>query len=158
MSLLALVATFYQLYLQRVHNEKSLTPLVQINLTDNAGLINVHVQNNGVGPFIVEKLTFVKDGKTYDNIQQCLSLSPRAYQHISVNESVKKVLLPGAFLEVFSKQFDLNATKDEIEDVRKELAALTLKVEGRDIYKNGSTTERKLTWFVRHSEPVSMPV
>ena len=34
-SILALLATFYQLYLQRVHNEKSLKPLGQLDLYDS---------------------------------------------------------------------------------------------------------------------------
>lgn len=149
-SLLALLATFYQLYLQRVHNEKSLKPLVQINLTDDAGLIYVHIQNNGVGPFLVEKFLFSKNGRVYSNIRDCLKLSPRFYQYIPINESVKKVVPPGTYLEVFSKQFDGKVTDSEIDDVRHQLAVLKLKVEGRDIYNNRIVVERDFCWFERH--------
>ena len=149
-SLLALLATFYQLYLQRVHNEKSLKPLVQIDLLDRDRLLYVHIQNNGVGPLIVEKLTFVKDDKHYDKIEQCLSLSPRSYQHITVSDSVQKVVLAGAYLEVFAKQFSEDM-QDQMDDVRQQLASLKIKVESRDIYNNKMTVERDLLWFIRHN-------
>lgn len=58
-SLLALLATFYQLHLQRVHNEKSLKPLAQIDLVDRDKL-SVHIPNNGVGPMIVETIFYLK--------------------------------------------------------------------------------------------------
>lgn len=148
--LLALIGTFYQLYLQRVHNEKSLRPLVQIDLTDHERLLYVHVQNNGVGPYIVERLVFFKDDKTYFNIEDCLDLSPRTYQHISVTETVKKVVPPGMFLQVFSHRFDEKCSDQEINDVRQQLAVLKLKVEGRDIYNNRITAKRELSWFMRH--------
>lgn len=149
-SLLALLATFYQLYLQRVHNEKSLKPLAQIDLMDRDKLLYVHIQNNGVGPLVVEKLAFVKDDKRYHNIEHCLSLSPRSYQHILITESVKKVVLAGGYIEVFSKQFSEEDTHEKMDDVRQQLASLKLKVEGRDIYSNKVTVERDLIWFIRY--------
>lgn len=99
-SLLALLATFYQLYLQRVHNEKSLRPIAQIGIMDRDKVLHVHIENNGVGPLIIEKLTFFKNGKSYSDIEPCLTLNPRSYQHISVTEFAKKVVLPGSYDEV----------------------------------------------------------
>ena len=63
-SVFALIATFYQLYLQRVHNEKSLKPLGQIYFSDRDKTILVQVLNNGLGPLIIDRLTFKKS----DNI------------------------------------------------------------------------------------------
>lgn len=150
-SLLALLATFYQLYLQRVHNEKSLKPLAQIDLLDRDRLLYVHIQNNGVGPLVVEKLTFIKDDKQYHNIEYCLSLNPRSYQHILISEFVQKVVLAGSYLEVFSKQFSAEDTHEQMDDIRQELASLKLRVEGRDIYDNKVSVERDLHWFTRHN-------
>jgi hypothetical protein len=136
--------------LQRVHNEKSLKPLIQIDWADRHNLIYVHVQNNGVGPFIIEKLTFTIDGKCYSNIEDCLELDPRSYQHISINGSITKVILPGNYFEVFSMQRRENDSDREIDNVRQQLSVLSLKVEGRDIYNNKIVTERDLTCFMRH--------
>ena len=149
-SLLALLATFYQLHLQRAHNEKSLQPLAQIDLLDREKLLHVRIQNNGVGPLIIEKLTFSKDGKSYSSIKDCLELSPRTYQHLSTVESANKVLLPGAYLEIFSTLFEEGDTDEEMDRARNQLAVLRLRMEGRDIYNNKVTAERDLHWFVRH--------
>ena len=103
LSILALLATCYQLYLQRVHNEKSVKPLVQIDLMDNNGILFIHVQNNGVGPMIVDRLTFTKVQQTYSRIQDCIDIDPTTYNHIEITDTNKKILIPGGFLEVFSK-------------------------------------------------------
>lgn len=148
--LLALLATFYQLYLQRVHNEKSLKPLAQIDLMDRKKLLYVHIQNNGVGPLIVEKLTFFKNGKSYSNIEDCLELNPKSYQHLLISDSIQKVVLTGSYLEIFSKQFEESDTDETMDHVRQQLAALKLRVDGRDIYNNKVTAERDLHWVIRH--------
>jgi hypothetical protein len=150
LSILALLATFYQLYLQRIRNEKSVKPLLQINLTDHNGLIYVHVQNNGLGPVIIERLIFLKDGLPHNDIKNCLEFDSKQYQHVTINESVKKVIPHGTYMEVFSKQFESNFTKDEIDNIRRQLAALQLEVEGRDIYDHKISAKRDLSWFVRH--------
>ena len=149
LSLIALLATFYQLHLQRVHNEKSLKPLVQIDLVDRHKLIGVHIQNNGVGPLIIERLTFFKNDKRYANIQDCLEFHPKSYQYIPITDSSKKVVLPGAYLEVFSTRLAEQA-KEDMDDVRQQLSILKLKMEGRDIYNNRVMAERDLHWFARH--------
>jgi len=149
LSILALLATFYQLYLQRLHNEKSVKPLIQINLTDQNGLLYVHVQNNGLGPVILEKLVFTKAGQTYTDITQCLELNPKEYQRVIISGSVK-VVLPGEYLEVFSKQFREDISASVIDDARHQLADLKLTVLGRDIYDHKITIERNLKWFKRH--------
>ncbi|HVW96132.1 MAG TPA: hypothetical protein VHA56_09210 [Mucilaginibacter sp.] len=150
LSLLALLATYYQAHLQRVHNGKSVKPLIQITLTDDKGLIFIHIQNNGLGPAIVERLTFIKNGQVYHDIKDSLTLNPSHYQHIVVNEAVNKVILPGTYLEVFSKQFDVATENVELDTIRNELATIKLTVEGRDIYDKKIETERDLIWFLRH--------
>ncbi|MEM6359405.1 MAG: hypothetical protein AAF731_04900 [Bacteroidota bacterium] len=147
---MALLATFYELHLQRRHNEKSLQPIAQIAITDRGRLLSIHIENNGVGPLIVEKLTFTKDGKHYTNIEDCLDLDPRSYQHISVSESDKKVILPGSYEEVFSMEFSEGYTDKEMDSARQQLATLKLRVDGRNIYQNKVTVERELQWFIRH--------
>lgn len=149
-SVSALLATFYQLYLQRVHNEKSLQPLGQIDLSDRNRRIAVCVTNNGMGPMIIDRLTFFKEGNSYDSIERCLSLDPRSYKRIPINDSVKKVVLPGASLEVFVTEFETDEEEVQIENARKQLSSITIRVNCRDIYDNRFTFERNLGWFSRH--------
>lgn len=149
-SVLALLATFYQLYLQRVHNEKSLKPLGQVDLLDQNRQLTLWVANNGMGPMIIDRLTFFLEGNAYTNIDDCLHLAPRSYRRILINKSVKKIILPDAYLEVFATEFDPHEDEGQIENVRKQLTPITLKVEYRDIYENKFILERNLDWFSRH--------
>lgn len=148
-SVLALLATFYQLYLQRLHNEKSLKPLGQIDLVDSKTQIYVYIQNSGLGPLILDKLIFVRDNKEYTKISDCLDLDTKSYWHMLVTDTVKKVVLPNSHFIVFEKNIE-NYISDDIDYIRKQLASITLKVAYRDIYDNKFSFERNLEWFSRH--------
>ncbi|WP_421828343.1 hypothetical protein [Larkinella sp.] len=149
-SILALLATFYQLYLQRMHNEKSLKPLGQIDLPDYKKQVAVHIRNNGLGPLILDRLTFIKDDQQYTSIDNCLDLDPRSYMRMAISDTVKRVVLPNAHLVVFETQFEDHEGEIEIDQARMQLASITLKVEGRDIYDNKVTLERSFQWFARY--------
>lgn len=149
-SVLALLATFYQLYLQRVHNEKSLKPLGQITLDDRSHTISVRLYNNGLGPLIVDRLTFVRGDNIYSSIKDCLDLDPKAYNHASMDDLVKRVILANSYLTVFEKSLESH-TEAEADHIRKQLAPITLKAEGRDIYDNKIVIERNFKWFARYS-------
>ncbi|PKK36763.1 hypothetical protein BWI96_10345 [Siphonobacter sp. SORGH_AS_0500] len=145
-SLLALFATFYQLYLQRSHNEKSVRPFGQIDLEDRKGHMAVWISNNGLGPMILDELRFYKNGKTYEAIKDCLELDARSYTSISVGDSVQKIILPNAQLIVF----ETRVYEDKINEVREQLALITVEARFRDIYDNRSSINRDLKWFLRH--------
>ncbi|MFC5410862.1 hypothetical protein ACFPMF_16200 [Larkinella bovis] len=145
-----MLATFYQLYLQRLHNEKSLKPLGQIDLPDYNKQVAVHIRNNGLGPLIIDRLTFIKDGQPYPTIDDCLELDPRSYMRMFINDRVKRVVLPNAYLVVFETQFEVDESEAEIDRAREQLAPITLKVEGRDIYDNKIMLERDFQWFSRY--------
>ncbi|WP_077920530.1 hypothetical protein [Spirosoma sp. 209] len=149
-SILALLATFYQLYLQRVHNEKSLKPLAQIDLPDHGKQLAVYIRNHGLGPLIIDQLVFTKEGKQYKVINDCLNLDPRSYMHISVNKTMKRIVLPNAHLVVFETNFDEHEGVAERDYARRQLAGITLQVVFRDIYDNPMTIERDFEWFGRY--------
>ncbi|RDB07816.1 hypothetical protein DVG78_01815 [Runella aurantiaca] len=146
-STLALLATFYQLYLQRVHNEKSLKPLGQIDVVDHRSRIYIYIRNNGMGPMIIDRLTFTKAEQQYTNLEDCLELDRRSYMSISTGDKLKRVVLPNAHLIVFETQFEDHEDEAEKDTVRKQLAPISLKAECRDIYDNKIIFERTLEWF-----------
>lgn len=148
-SLLALLATFYQLYLQRIHNEKSLKPLGQIDIEDRKNHLFVYIQNNGLGPLIIDKVIFIKDGKEFETITECLKLDPKSFWHISLKGTDKKVILPNSHLVVFDKNTE-NESIEKIDEIREELCLITIKVNCRDIYDNKISFKRHLEWFSRH--------
>ncbi|SFF14656.1 hypothetical protein SAMN05216167_1318 [Spirosoma endophyticum] len=125
-------------------------PLGQIDLPDHKKKVAVHIRNNGLGPLIIDRLTFVKDGQLYTTIEDCLDLDPRSYMRVSINDVVKRVVLPNAHLVVFETQFEDHESEVEIDHARKQLAPITLKVAGRDIYDNQIKLERDFHWFSRY--------
>lgn len=151
-ALLALLATCYQLYLQRVHNEKSLRPLGQIDFLDKQRTLRVRLCNNGIGPLIIEKITFLKDGKKYFVISDCLDLNPRSYMHLRTSESARTVIYPASELIIFETTFDVDEPEEKIDDARGQLSTLALVVKGRDIYNNKLTIKRDFGWFDTRGE------
>ncbi len=101
-------------------------------------------------PMIIDGLTFFKNGNSYTNIEHCLTLAPGSYSNLLINEYVKKVILPNSSLQVFAAELEPREEETEIENVRKQLTPITLKVDYRDIYDHKFTLERSLEWFSRH--------
>lgn len=149
-SVLALLGLFFQVYLQRTHNEKSLKPLGQIDFRDRQDLLYVRVSNNGVGPMILDRLCFIKDGKSYTAIEECLQLERRSYSRLDGHESVRKVILPNSSLTIFEASLTPQESETALNHVRDQLSPITLKVEFHDIYDNKMTIERDFQWFSRH--------
>lgn len=145
-----MLATFYQLYLQRLHNEKSLKPLGQIVLEDRQQVIAVHLRNNGLGPLIIDRITCRKNGVVYTSIEACLNLEQKSYMYASTNDSVTRIVLPNSFLTIFETRFDDHESEADINNARRQLAPISVKVEFRDIYDNKMAVEREYQWFARH--------
>ena len=155
-SLLVLFLTVYQAYLQRTYNRKSVRPLIQIDLGDHDNKLYVYIRNNGLGPMIIDKLTFTKGGKSYDYIKDCLDMPSTSYMYVLINETVKRVVLPNTYLLVFEKVFGDLVQESEIDLVRKQLTPINLKVSYRDIYDKKFSFVRDLDWFSRHLKPDSV--
>ncbi len=146
-ALLALLATFYQLYLQRVHNEKSLRPLGQIDFRDKERTLRVRISNNGIGPLIIEKIIYTKNGKKFAIISDCLTLNPRSYAHLRTSESARTVIYPASNLVIFETTFESDEPEELIDEARIQLSSLSVVVIGRDIYNNKITIKRDFAWF-----------
>lgn len=125
-------------------------PLAQIDLVDKNEKLAIHIQNSGVGPLIVTKVSFVKGTITHTGINGCLTLDPKSFQHTEISESTQKFIMAGAHLEIFSTIFDNSDTQEFQDEIRRELASIDVVVETQDIYKNKNNIERSLAWFKRH--------
>jgi len=56
---------------------------------------------------IIDRVTFIKDGISSANIEDCLNLNPKSYMHDVIEaETVQKIILPGAHHEIFNSVFD----------------------------------------------------
>lgn len=148
-SVLTLLALIYQLYQQRVHNANSLKPLAQIKFVDQKTQLAVQVENCGMGPMIIDSLSFSKQGKTFPKIGECLDLAPRSYFSVSLDSEIKKVLLPNQQMDVFEKEIT-SLTQEEIDCVKSKLSVIGVSLVYRDIYNNRFSAKRNLEWFSRH--------
>ncbi|RRA99223.1 hypothetical protein EHT25_26780 [Larkinella rosea] len=149
-SVLAFLVTVGQWHLQRVHNEKSVKPLGQVYFWDRDKTIAVRVVNNGLGPLIIDQLTFNKSGISYLRIEDCVDLDPTSYRRISANDSVQRVILPNSHLTIFETIFEDSDCDAYMDRVRLELSAISLNVNCRDIYDNKIGLERSFQWFSRY--------
>lgn len=136
-----MLATCFQLYLQRVHNQKSVKPLAQIAFTDQNNLLAVRLHNNGLEPLIVSGFALHKNSVSHSSTDDCLALDPKTYWHVAVNDAVQRVILPNSYLTVFEKNLEKH-TDEKKNDVRKQLTPLTLQVHYCDIYDREFTIER----------------
>lgn len=150
-SICALGLTVYQAFLQRIHNIKSIKPLCQIDLGDYKEKIYVYIKNSGVGPMIIDKITFTKAGQHFSAISDCLVLDSKSYQHIEIGDANTKAVTPDSFLVVFEKNIE-NLPDEYISQTRKQLTPITVKVNYRDIYDNKFNFEKSLGWFSRHAK------
>ena len=100
---------------------------------------------------IVDKLTFLKGNERYAVIKEAIRLDTTTYLSISIDEVVKKVLLPGNSLEIFSTHFSEDYPAEKVVFIRAELSELSVRADGRDIYNNKVSIERSLSWFARHA-------
>lgn len=145
-----MLVTLGQWHLQRVHNAKSVKPLGQIYFWDRDKTIAIRIVNNGLGPLIIDRLTFSKSDTIYSSIDECLELDARSYMHALLNDSVQRVVLPNSHLTVFETQFKDDEGEDRMNHVRKQLSSIILKVEGQGIYDNKIILERDFQWFARY--------
>lgn len=134
-----------------VHNEKSLKPLGQIYLWDRDKTISVRVLNNGLGPLIIDRLTFKKSDATYASLEDLLDLDPKSYMRVSGDDSVKRVILPDSALTIFDATLQDGESECNLDHIRRQLALITLTVEAQDIYDHKVVIERDFKWFSRHS-------
>ncbi|WP_229379718.1 hypothetical protein [Fibrella forsythiae] len=100
---------------------------------------------------IVDRLTFIKNGKSYTTIETCLQLDRRSYARLDGYESMRKVILPNSFLTVFETSFEAQEGEAAIDQARQQLAPITLRVDFHDIYDNPMTIQRDSHWFLRYT-------
>ncbi|MEZ0611375.1 hypothetical protein ACAW74_22885 [Fibrella sp. WM1] len=133
-----------------MHNEKSLKPLGQIYLIDSTRYVSVQLLNNGLGPLIIDRLAFKVGNTIYSSIRDCLTFDPKSYMHGSSEDVVQKVILPNAALTVFEATLKAGESENNLDQIRKQLALITVIAHCRDIYDNKIILERSSRWFVRH--------
>ncbi len=153
-SLVSIMLTFISLWMQRVHNFKSVTPIASIPIGDYENMIEVKLRNTGVGPLMVEKFLVYQGKKTKNNIIDWMPDPPNGMQwETFYNDLTDLCIPPGDTANLIRLSGNPNNQKFSRfrNKVRQALAALRVQVEYKDIYnRKMPIKERDLSWFGRH--------
>ena len=127
--------------LQRTHNIKSVTPILQVGQWDYENVICVDLRNSGAGIAIVKRITVTN--KT-DESKNCIydwlpSKLPGTMNYEKYWTGYKDfVLLPNQVIELIRIPIDTSNTaqKKKREEIRSILRQLTIHIAYEDIYNN----------------------
>jgi hypothetical protein len=135
--------------MQRAHNFKSLSPIAQIDIGDFPRAMYVHIQNKGVGPMTIRRLTFFTGDDRSEVVERFIPLEPREYLHTNITNGVQKSILSQEKFVVFHLNVS-DASEAQKVLLRKRLAGITVQVDYVDIYNRKFRCSRELDFFIRH--------
>ncbi|WP_321448408.1 hypothetical protein [uncultured Cohaesibacter sp.] len=141
---------------QMLHNRLSVRPIAQISFGDYENELSVAISNMGMGPLIIDKVVFDKEGEGSFVDQPLVSLMPDLPAGLTWRDfsTVSAGTVISAQSEKFLVVLDLDdKDNDHVEaadQVRRELGKITISCHYSDLYKRRQpVTNRKLDWFVR---------
>lgn len=141
---------------QEDHDKMSVRPLVYIAVGDYEDRIYVKIQNNGVGPLILKRIT-IEGASEPDNplIYAMPELPPRAAWTNFIEDISGRSVPPGGEVFLVDLKESSSASRAYFtlarDKVRLALGTLTVKIEHTDIYdQHLPVAVRKLNWFHRH--------
>lgn len=153
--LIALLFTGFSLKVQHQHNILSIKPIAIFSVGDYENQLAVHLQNKGVGPLIIKKLSFVNEkgrrensiidlfGTEFENVVWDTFVDDIDGWAVLPNESKTLIRLNG---DPSDQEFCLMRNK-----VRKVLSTIQAELIYLDIYGNKMPMKvRKLDFFARH--------
>jgi hypothetical protein len=117
----------------RIHQILSVKPLCSILIKNYENEIGLYIQNNGIGPLIIENVVFTNvTGQTSNNI---LVFIPDGEYADYTEDFIGKSILPGGRIVVFvigGKGCNINRNKKD--KLRKNLTGMEVSVLYRDVY------------------------
>jgi len=154
-SFLSILLTVVSVASQRKHNRLSVRPLAWISVADYENRLSVKLQNNGVGPLIIQKI-LVSEGQTVKNslIDWMPNLPPGVVWEMFAQDLQARSLAPGKEIVLIQLAGDPeNARFGLARDLcRASLKKLTVELRYTDIYNRKMTpATRSLSWFGRHA-------
>jgi len=154
-SLTAIIYTKYSIGLQREHNRKSMTPLPWIKLGDYDSEIYVILENHGVGPMIILRVSVFKSNDRSIVEKDIFTWMPPLKEPWEdyVSEFKDRSVRPGYEIPMIilkEENFKNGNFKTVRETIRKTLSELTVEIEYTDVYGSPfNSYKRDLKWFDR---------
>lgn len=161
-SIASLCFTSRELKLQRQHNYKAVKPIGNIVVGDYENKIFIRIDNDGIGPLIIKKLTVKNQERTKDTIIDIIpaEISKRIQWSDFATSLEKKAIPAGQKLNILV--WEINDTykhlgqekiiKDRT-DLRDVLKDITMTLDYTDVYEvKKYQIEQSLNWFGRHKK------
>jgi hypothetical protein len=154
-SFVSVLLTVWSVTGQRKHNRLSVRPLASISLADCEDRLTVRLDNNGVGPLIVQKI-LVSDGQSVKNsVIDWMPDLPYGFQWNAFNKDLQaRSLAPGKKIVLLQLIGDPADAKFGLarDLCRGCLKKLTVELHYTDVYNKAMTpANRSLSWFGRHA-------
>ncbi len=151
-SITAIIFSVISLHIQHTHNRKSVKPIGIITISDYENLLNIKIQNAGIGPLLIKSITSInKEGRSKD---YPIDWMPSGISWSDFRKSLENhAIVPNAKTVLLEYKVDLNntlsiKTRDIIRSILKELKIL---IKYTDVYeKQTFSTTRSLEWFGRN--------
>jgi hypothetical protein len=151
-AILSLLVSFWQAWLQRDFNRKSLKPLPWFYLDNKDGNLRVDFYNDGQGPLIINDTIFERGEIKGKHIWEVL---PEGTEFDSAKMlSRGKIIGSRVNLTLFSKKFDENDTEVERkrDDLRGILGSIKATITYHDLYGYRDKIERSFAFFIENSQ------
>lgn len=152
-SLIALMVSLWSLWIQRMHNRKSVRPVGHVQLFDSLQELKIQIVNNGCGPMLIKEFTAVRKEIVNHNIVYHLPEGIlNGFTHQIHTEPEGYWLAPGDKLVLLNLKGNHSDRKfiNAREDVRTILGELDVNLTFCDVYdKKHPIFEKSLSWFKR---------
>ena len=155
-SLLSIILTSLNLWMQRTHNRKAVLPIGHITVGDYENDIFVRLRNDGVGPLLIESATIFRVEKEQESKSAIIDFMPDLPGDYAWSTFVRDIngraISSGDQITLISLKGqpgleDFDASK---EIVRRELSKLNVRISYKNIYDEKMPVAfRKLDWFGR---------
>lgn len=140
-SLISTTIAYFTFRLQRIHNIKSVVPMVHVGQWDYENLLNVTLVNLGAGLAIIKKIEVINKSESsrnsiYDWLPKKLSNGMNYKEYWTAYKNF--VIQPGQVIDLIKIPVDVTIAEQirQREDLRSILRQLTVVVKYDDLYNN----------------------
>ena len=159
--LVATISIFFTirgLALQRKHNHLSVVPVPFIALADFENHIRVQIRNDGIGPLLIRKISFLVESAAgeHSDLVKYMPALPSGHYWTNYASGDARSIRPGDALVLLELKIDHTEKKlaDFRDLCRKTLSKMTICLEYTDVYRNQfPQVSRKLDWFNQRLAP-----
>jgi hypothetical protein len=150
-SFISVILTTWTLYIQRLHDRKSVQPIGHISVGDYENDIFVKIRNDGIGPMIISRVS-VKHSKGAAKNALIHFMPDDISWNTFVDDVTGRAISPAGHITLLQLQEGLNDAAFIVSKrkVRQALSELVIECEYTNIYgEKMPLATRKLSWFGR---------